>query len=299
MKQTTIIPLVKPQSVSFIFNVQTIQNFIENRDVKQEGPHSHNYYEMVWLTRGNGTLHVDMQEYPVENNTIHSIKPNQIHQFQMEPGMEGFVFSFTDSFFKLDEHDFDWACQAGIRQLFTEGRTLRVPAEMEDDLKDIALKMIREFESEKPHKLEILKRFFKIFLIYLTRWTDENAESVEHSRETELVTNFQESLDKNYKEQKMVAEYARQLLVTPAYLNRVVKKHTGHSAGHLIRERLVLEAKRMGRYSGAGMKEIAYSLGFMDPAHFSRFFKSFAGINFSDFKRGSLVVALAGAPRRA
>jgi YesN/AraC family two-component response regulator len=47
------------------------------------------------------------------------------------------------------------------------------------------------------------------------------------------------------------------------------------------------------------MKEIAYSLGFLDPAYFSRIFKSFAGINFSDFKRGSLVVAIAGTPQRA
>jgi AraC-like DNA-binding protein len=98
-----------------------------------------------------------------------------------------------------------------------------------------------------------------------------------------------ELLDKNFKEKKMVTEYADMLMVSPTYLNRVVKKNTGFSAGHQIRQRLVLEAKRMGRFSGAGMKEIAYNLGFLDPAHFSRFFKAFAGLNFSDFKRGALM----------
>jgi AraC-like DNA-binding protein len=48
----------------------------------------------------------------------------------------------------------------------------------------------------------------------------------------------------------------------------------------------------MGRYSDAGMKEIAYNLGFLDTAHFSRFFKTFGGINFTEFKRGTLVVPL-------
>ena len=298
MKQATIIPLVKSKDGSFIFKVQTIKNFLENRDRKQEGAHSHNYYEMIWLTRGCGTLYVDMQEHPVENNMIHIMKPNQIHQFYMQEGMDGFVFSFTDSFFKMDEYDFDWAGQGGLYKLFTEGRTLRIPTEMEEELKEIAQKMIREFENEQPHRMEILKRFFKIFLIYLTRWTEEHMDSIEQSRETELVKNFLESLDKNFKEKKMVAEYADELMVTAAYLNRVVKKHTGSSAGHQIRQRVVLEAKRMGRYSGAGMKEIAYNLGFLDPAHFSRFFKSFAGMNFSDFKRGELVVAMAASPRR-
>jgi YesN/AraC family two-component response regulator len=147
--------------------------------------------------------------------------------------------------------------------------------------------------------MELLKRYFKIFLIYLTRTLEENFQSTEQSRETELVKNFMELLDKNFKEKKMVAEYAAKLLVTPNYLNRIVKKITGFSAGHHIRKRVVLEAKRMGRYSDAGMKEIAYNLGFLDSAHFSRFFKTFGGINFSEFKKGPLVVPLNAAFNRA
>src|SRR4249920_3873823 len=149
MKQATTIPLVKSQDGSFIFKVQTIKNFVENRSPKQEGPHSHDYYEMIWLTRGSGELHVDMQEYPVEDNTIHCIKPNQIHQFQMRPEMEGYVFSFTDSFFSMNEYDFDWTSQAGLYQLFIEGRTLRISSEMEENLKEFASKMIREFENKQ------------------------------------------------------------------------------------------------------------------------------------------------------
>jgi transcriptional regulator GlxA family with amidase domain len=167
-------------------------------------------------------------------------------------------------------------------------------------MKEIVLKMIKEFENEYSYKVELLKRYFKIFLIYLTRRTaDENFQSTEQSREAELVKSFMELLDKNFKEKKMVAEYAGQLLVTPNYLNRIVKKITGFSAGHHIRQRVVLEAKRMGRYSGAGMKEIAYDLGFLDSAHFSRFFKTFGGMNFSEFKRGPVVIPLNMAFNRA
>ena len=108
-----------------------------------------------------------------------------------------------------------------------------------------------------------------------------------------------ELLDKNFKEKKMVAEYAAQLLVTPNYLNLIVKKNTGISAGHHIRQRIVLEAKRMGRYSGAGMKAIAYDLGFLDSAHFSKFFKTFGGTNFSEFKKGALTVPLDAGMQRA
>jgi AraC-like DNA-binding protein len=292
MKQAPIIPLLKFKNEALPFKVQTIKNFTEEQDDINEGPHNHNYYEMIWLIKGSSTLYADMQEYTIESNTIFCLKPNQAHQFQTQPEMEGFVFSFTDSFFRMDEYDFDRAYQPSLYQLFNEGLTIRIAHELEEDMKDIVVKMIKESGNQYSNRMELLKRYFKIFLIYLTRTIDQNLQSTEQSRETELVKNFMELLDKNFKEKKMVAEYAAQLLVTPNYLNRIVKKITRFSAGHHIRQRVVLEAKRMGRYSDAGMKEIAYNLGFLDSAHFSRFFKTFGGTNFSDFKRGALIVPL-------
>jgi hypothetical protein len=58
---------------------------------------------------------------------------------------------------------------------------------MEEDLKDLGTENDQEFENDQPHRMELLKRFFKIFLIYLTRWADGHMESLEQSRETELV----------------------------------------------------------------------------------------------------------------
>ena len=99
-------------------------------------------------------------------------------------------------------------------------------------------------------------------------------------------------IKKKFKTKKMVADYAEELFITPNYLNGIVKKTTGFSAGHHIRQRVVLEAKRMCRYSDAGMKEIAYDLGFIDSSHFSKFFKAVSGMNFSDFKKEALSYTL-------
>ena len=299
MKEARIIPLLKFKNDALPFKVQTIKSFTEEQDDTKEGPHSHNYYEMVWLVKGGGTLYVDMKEYTIGSNTIFCVKPDQAHQFQPQAEMEGFAFSFTDSFFRMDEYDFGWAFQANLLQLFSEGRPIGITYEMEEDIKEIVLKMIKEFQNQYSYRTELLRCYFKIFLIHLTRRLDEKLQPVEQSREAELVKSFMELLDKNFKEKKMVAEYAAQLLVTPNYLNLIVKRNTGISAGHHIRQRIVLEAKRMGRYSGAGMKTIAYDLGFLDSAHFSRFFKTFGGTNFSEFKKGALTVPLDAGMQRA
>ena len=291
MKQTPVIPLFKFQNNALPFKVQSLQNFTTERENITDAPHSLDYYEMIWLTKGSGTLHVDLQDYRIESNNIFYLKPGQAHQFQTQVGMEGFVFSFSDSFFKTDEYD-PWVCLASLCQLFGERPIIRIAHEMEEDMNEIALKMVKEFENQYSYKMEVLKRYFKIFLIYLTRVLDENFQPTKHSRETELVNKFMELVNKNFIEKKMVAEYASQLLVTANYLNRTIKNITGFSAGYYIRQRVVLEAKRMGRYTAAGMKEIAYQLGFIDSAHFSKYFKTFAGENFSEFKKGGIVVPL-------
>src|SRR6202000_379640 len=111
-------------------------------------------------------------------------------------------------------------------------------------------------------KLQVIKRYLRILLIYLGRHVNEDMPLVSQTRDKELVEDFISLVDKHFKETKMVAEYANRLSITPNYLNEVVKKNTGYPAGHHIRQRVVLEAKRMGLYTRTNMKQIAYSLGF-------------------------------------
>ena len=288
MKQTPIIPLLKFNSAALPFKIEDIKELAERQDELCESVHNHDYYEIVWVIKGKGTLFVDFREYAIENNTIFCLKPGQAHRFLLNPLMEGFVISFTESFFNLAAYEFDIFGQFSLYQIFSQCRPIEVEQAIGTEIKDISLKMMKEYENQCSFKAEILKKYFKIFLIFLSRQIEIFDERVEQSKETELVKRFMEMLDKSFRESKMVSEYAVQLFISANHLNRMVKKITGYSAKHHIGHRIVLEAKRMARYSDSGMKEIAYDLGFLDTAHFSRFFKSFAGINFTDFKKETL-----------
>jgi AraC-like DNA-binding protein len=52
---------------------------------------------------------------------------------------------------------------------------------------------------------------------------------------------------------------------------------------------MVQEAKRLAMYSDASMKMVAYTLGFDDLSHFSKFFKNVTGINFTQYKKSNFV----------
>jgi AraC-like DNA-binding protein len=58
-----------------------------------------------------------------------------------------------------------------------------------------------------------------------------------------------------------------------------------------VHQRFILSAKKLALETPLSMKEIAYKLGFEDAAHFSKFFKINAGINFSAYKRNSILTS--------
>jgi AraC family transcriptional activator of pobA len=99
---------------------------------------------------------------------------------------------------------------------------------------------------------------------------------------------IRELLDKHYHDWHKVAEYASALNITADHLNNVLKINLGKSAKEMIFQRIVLEAKRLGLHTELTSKEIAYRLGFDDPAHFSKFFKNENGESFSDFRSALL-----------
>ena len=259
----------------------------EQVDERHLLPHHHQYFEMAWLTNGEATCFIDLDKKTIKTNQIIFVKPGQVHQFLMSEHADGFLICFHDSFLNVGEYEFDLNCHGILFEMLAESNGISINLETKKDLEEVVMKMVKEFETKSVFRSQILRRYLKIFLIYLARQFQESTLVVKRTRNMELVQAFMTSLDKNFKEKKMVSDYASQFSVTPNYLNEIVKRNTGYSAGFHIRQRIVLEAKRLARYSNLCMKEIAYSLEFADSAHFSKFFKTVTGANFTDFKRGN------------
>jgi AraC-like DNA-binding protein len=76
---------------------------------------------------------------------------------------------------------------------------------------------------------------------------------------------------------KLPKEYAELLYITPNHLNALCRDLVGKTAGELIRERVLLEAKRLLTNLNITAAEIAYELNFQDNSYFSRFFRKYTG----------------------
>lgn len=100
-----------------------------------------------------------------------------------------------------------------------------------------------------------------------------------------LIHNFQDLIEKYYKEKKLSKEYAELLYITPNHLNALCKDVLGFSSGELIRNRIILEAKRLLVNKNITINEIAYLLNFKDSSYFVKFFKKYTNFTPDQFRK--------------
>jgi AraC-like DNA-binding protein len=100
-------------------------------------------------------------------------------------------------------------------------------------------------------------------------------------------------VENNYKKLHQVQDYAKLMFKSPKTLSNIFTRYGGKSPLQVIADRIVLEGKRQLVYTDKPNSEIAYDLGFDEPAHFSRFFKKMIGNSPSNFKK-SLKTQLVG-----
>ena len=85
---------------------------------------------------------------------------------------------------------------------------------------------------------------------------------------------------------KSPQDHARSAGVSTNYLNRIVKKHTGHPMGAWIDMARLGRAKKLLRESDLPVIDVAAETGFEDQSYFSRFFRKHTGITPSEYRKG-------------
>ncbi|MCG2617429.1 helix-turn-helix transcriptional regulator [Terrimonas sp. NA20] len=290
MSTTTPILEIGKSIANVPFEIHTMEWLEQNRWQQNAIPHRHNYYVVIWVKKGTGVHLIDLDKFELQDNTVYCISPGQVHLLKQNGDAEGYVISFTNDFMGTEESNLELLFSSGLFNTFSQSPVIKVEKDLADELDDTVHRMMKEFANFYILRSEILRGFLKIFLIYLTRQFEKSSQQPAQSKNIDLMRRFLASLEKNYTTKRMVTDYADELVVTPNYLNEVVKKVSGFPASHHIQQRIILEAKRQAAYSGVTMKEVAYHLGFDDMAHFSKFFKNASGLSFTDFKK-SLQVA--------
>jgi AraC-like DNA-binding protein len=256
-------------------------------------PHRHNFFTIIAVENGIGNHQIDFKNYPLTPFTLYFISPEQIHQLEIDPNtasqLKGHVMMFTPDF--MLEYSIS-AVQLTEMALFfncDESKPLTLTAPEMGRLLLFFEKFKNETEENTVYKWETLGAWLKLFLLECSRLKHQNQQKniKLEKRQADIVRHFKNDVETHFKSWHQVGDYADAQHLTSNYLNEIIKSETGTSAKDFILNRLMLEAKRLARFSEMSAKEISYSLGYEDVAHFSKFFKKCEGVSFSTFRENA------------
>lgn len=235
-------------------------------------PHLHEFFQ-IFMLQGNAVVMHDFVEFKARGTTVVFMSPGQIHTARPSPGLRGTTVSFTQEFFDGGTPppsrllDFEFFFPAEIRPWLSLS---------ESDAEGI-LPLLRDLQTEFDRGLsgaaDVLRATLHILLVRVSRLFAKTRPPREISRAAQLTRQFHLSVEQYFREERDLADYARELGVTTNHLHDVVREVTGRSAGQILRERRLLDAKRLLSHTDLSVSEIGYQLGFRDPSYFSRFFR--------------------------
>lgn len=248
-------------------------------------PHRHSFFQIVYVSKGTGIHYVDFQEWKIGDGTIFFLCPGQVHDLRFtSDNPEGVMINFREEFFNefLSQKDF-----INSLPVFSKSGKygFRKVDSCKSELESTIAKILKAIEYDSLYKKTFIQTLvLEIILMIAIKTKDENPEN-EVIRDNYLLVKFEKLLEKHFMEAHHPKFYADHLAITPNYLNSVCKSVTGKTAGELIRNRIMLEAKRFLVNSEYTVSQIAYDLYFEDNSYFTKFFKSNSGLTPVEFRK--------------
>ncbi|HJU99159.1 MAG TPA: helix-turn-helix domain-containing protein, partial [Burkholderiaceae bacterium] len=213
-----------------------------------------------------------------------TIHPSVAHGFDFSPQAHGYVLTVDQNVvFSAADNRANLFSSLFVAPLAIE---LAGQPDMQARIEQLLQHLIAEAAwPEYGHTL-MLEWLARSALLLLVRAHAERRMSDQSGRaDFELFSRFRDEVERRFKEQWQLSQYADALHVTPSRLNRLCLKLAGKSAFDITQDRLMLEACRKLTYLPASIASIAYELGFQDPAYFSRLFRKRMGLSPKEFRR--------------
>lgn len=250
-------------------------------------PHRHDFYEVLYVTSGEGTHFIDFNAYPIEPNTFYFISPGQVHYWETTVPIEGNILVFTEDFLLLAPSDYMVLSELSFFHMVEGSPTIKLDEAEQLQIASLFQTISKEFQVFDFRVSSVLRAYLHILLVHIQRicTTQEEAENESGKMAQRLSRQFKQLITEQFKAEQSVQAYADQLGVSVNHLNKTVKATTGYTPGKLIRQEIVLEAKRLFRHTDLTATEVGYRLGFEDTSYFGRFFKREVGVTAGRFRQ--------------
>lgn len=240
-------------------------------------------HQVLLIQRGRVEARLDAQVARLRAPAAIVVPPGMVHAFQFQPETVGCVLSFSRAL-AVELH----AGGSAFTEFLQRGAALPLDRAVieQTDLTRLADMLLREFGRSAPGRRLALSGLLAALLANLRRLLPDAAPPEDvGARDRNLVACFREQIERRFREHAGIGDYALLLKTSETRLLRACLAVTGQSPLELVHLRLLIEAERQLRYTSMTVAQVAYYLGFEDPAYFTRFFTRRMGTSPRDFRR--------------
>lgn len=243
------------------------------------------YIKIIFLKAGSH-MQVDFKEYHLEQDALFFIQGGQWYQFD-EALCNGAMLYYNRDFYCVEFHDKEVACDGILFHNIYEIPVVYLDAAQSAIMQGIFAEIKAEMLQEDSGMEEMLRILLKQLIIRSTRlWKHAHQVETEDSRqEIEFVRRFSQLVEANFLTRHSVADYADLMSMTPKALHKRIAKYTNDTPNDIIKERIILEAKRLLVHTELSVKEVGYKLGYDDPAYFVRLFTNQVQVSPQHFRK--------------
>ncbi len=233
----------------------------------------------------SATIQVDFQEFNMETDALLFINPKVI----IKPceTIDGQLIYFNRDFYCIEIHDQEVACDGILYNNVFEIPFIQLDESQSKDIQNIIQEIKTEMINEDANTEEMLRILLKLIILKSTRIWKQQHQLAENTQQADVqfLRKFSKLVEQHYKTHHTVADYAELLFVTPKNLSKKIGLISKSTPNDIIKDRIILESKRLLAHTKMTVKEIAYSLNYEDDAYFVRFFTKNTGISPTSFRR--------------
>ena len=247
----------------------------------------YDFYQVIWFTRveGNTSYYLDFNEYILEDNQVVIVFPGQIDKLDIR-GKEGYIFAINnDTFFRMNQR-----MNSGFLNGYFSNVLISLDTDTRQALERLTDLLIAEYESE--NRVALMENYMEAFLYHVSSLFEKTDDF--KNKCDSFVSELMILIDLHYKEQRETDFYAEKMSTSCKRINEICKSGTGKTVKQHLQERLILEIKKEIRLGNKSLKEIAFDLGFNEPAYFTRFFKLHTSQTPTDFRDNDPFVQVKG-----
>ncbi|MFI2744379.1 helix-turn-helix domain-containing protein [Zhouia sp. PK063] len=245
------------------------------------------YIKVLYAHKG-AQLDIDFTHYHVQQPTLFFINSNQYLHIHSLQETEGYFMYYNRDFYCVQIHDAEVACDGLLFNNIYQMPSVVLDRKEQAIVESIFEQIQEEFTLAAATQEEMLRIYVKQIIIRATRvWKKQQLGllNTQPNHEIEFFRAFSRWVEIHYRTKHLVADYAELLGVAPKTLTNKFNRLQLPSPNEVIKDRILLEAKRLLIHTTLSAKEIAYDLGYDDPAYFNRLFTKKIGDSPNVFRK--------------